>query len=102
MVGEQAMIIRIFRVRIYEQLREEFEGKFATVSVKAVEAASGLQSVSIYRPTEWSPDDYAMVSIWNSEDDVRYFAGEDWNKAFIPPGMDKYIAKCWIDHFQSW
>lgn len=96
------MIVRFFRVRVFASLRAEFEQKFETISVGAVEGAAGLHSVKIYRPTGWSPDDYAMISFWESEDDVRRFAGENWNKAFIPTGMEKYIAECWIEHFQSW
>lgn len=96
------MIVRFFRVRVFSHLREEFEQKFETVSLGAVEGAAGLQSVNIYRPTQWNPDDYAMISVWESEDDVQRFAGENWNKAFIPAGMDKYIEECSIEHFQSW
>ncbi len=96
------MIIRLFRVRIFDNMADEFEEKFATVSVGAVEKASGLQSVAIYRPTKWNQGEYAMISVWDSEADLERFAGENWNKAFIPEGMDRYIDECWIDHFQEW
>jgi heme-degrading monooxygenase HmoA len=78
------MITRLFRARVPQSLTAEFEKKFLSVSVPYVEAAAGLVSVSVARPTRWIPDEYAMISIWRSEDDVAAFAGDDWNRAVIP------------------
>ena len=44
-------ITRIFRVRINAELRQEFEKKFTTVSVNAVQDAPGIISSVILRPT---------------------------------------------------
>ena len=54
------MIARIFRARVPQSLQAEFEKKFLSVSVPYVEAAAGLVSVSVARPTRWIPDEYAM------------------------------------------
>lgn len=51
MERDLSMIVRFFRVRVFADLREEFEQKFETISVGAVKDAAGLQSVKIYRPT---------------------------------------------------
>ena len=95
------MITRIFRARVPQPLQAEFEKKFLCVSVPYVEAAQGLVSVSVARPTRWIPDEYAMISIWRSEDDVAAFAGADWNRAVIPAGMEKYVAECWVHHYEN-
>jgi hypothetical protein len=69
------MITRIFRARVPQSLQAEFEKKFLSVSVPYVEAAAGLVSVSV--------------------------ASDDWNRAVIPAGMEKYVAECWVHHYEN-
>jgi heme-degrading monooxygenase HmoA len=95
-------ITRVFRVRINTAQRSDFEGKFADVSVKAVTEAAGFLSVSILKPTKWTPDEYAMVSRWKDESSLRAFAGEEWNRPVIPSGMEKFVRECWVHHYESW
>jgi heme-degrading monooxygenase HmoA len=80
------VITRIFRVRVLAALHAEFEAKFLSVSVPFVQAAQGIVSVSVGRPTKWAPDEYVMISVWANEDVLRSFAGESWNLAVIPSG----------------
>lgn len=94
------MITRIFRVRVPAGLHPEFEARFLSVSVPHVEAAEGLVSVSVGRPTRWAPEEYVMISVWRSEAAVAAFAGENWNTAVIPDGMEKYVAECWVHHYE--
>lgn len=94
------MIVRIFEVTIEPSLRIEFERDFATISVEAVERAEGALSCVIGRPTKWNPDDYAMISTWRDEQALVAFAGADWNRAVIPPGMERYARKYRVDHYR--
>lgn len=95
-------ITRIFRVQINASLRSEFEEKFADISVRAVEGATGILSVSILKPTKWLRDEYAMISRWPDEESLRNFAGVRWNQAVIPAGMEKFVKKCSVHHYESW
>ena len=88
------MITRIFRVRIDPLKRKEFEAKFATQSIAAIQSRKGFISAQIGKPTKWSPDEYVMISNWENEDSLRAFVGESWNEAHIPPGMEKFVATC--------
>jgi len=72
------------RVRIDPNLRDEFERKFADVSVKAVESSRGFITVAIGKPTKWAPHEYVMISQWENEAAIKNFAGEEWNQAYIP------------------
>ena len=95
------MITRIFRVRIDPALRDAFERDFQAISVGVVEKQKGLVSVSIGKPTIWTPNEYSMVSTWRTEGALITFAGDDWQQAHIPSGMEKYILECWVHHYVS-
>ena len=95
------MITRIFRVRVPLALHSEFEQKFLSVSVPFIEAEPGFISVTVGKPTQWAPEEYVMVSVWHSEADIAAFAGENWNSAVIPQGMEKYVSECWVHHYEN-
>jgi heme-degrading monooxygenase HmoA len=95
------MITRIFRVRIRPAMRAEFERKFLEVSVPYVATKKGYISHVVGYPTKWKPDDYMLQTNWASEEAIIDFAGQDWKHAVIPDGMEKYVAECWVDHFQT-
>ena len=95
------MITRIFRIRVPVALHAEFETRFLSISVPYVRAAEGIVSVSVGRPTKWAPDEYVMISVWANEDVLRLFAGESWNLAVIPSGMEKYVSECCVHHYEN-
>jgi heme oxygenase (mycobilin-producing) len=95
------VITRVFRVIVPAALHAEFEAKFLSVSVPDVQAAQGIVSVSVGRPSKWSLDEYGMISVWANEDALRSFAGESWNLAVIPAGMERYVSERWIHHYES-
>lgn len=88
-------------MRIPRALHAEFEAKFLSVSVPYIQAAQGIVSVSVGRPTKWAPDEYAMISAWPNEDALRSFAEASWNLAIIPDGMERYVSECWEYHYES-
>lgn len=93
------MIIRIFRTTIHPELREEFERGFSSISVDAVKSHKGFVSCRIGSPTKWNPDEYAMITVWEDEEALVAFAGEEWHKAVIPAGMEKYPVSFSVEHF---
>jgi len=96
------MITRIFRVRIDPSFRVEFESKFSDISVKAVESQKGFLSVEIGKPTNWTPDEYVMITHWKDEESLRNFVGESWNEAHIPEGMGQFAQECWVHHYYDY
>jgi heme-degrading monooxygenase HmoA len=95
------MITRVFRVRVPKALHKEFEKQFINLSIPTVKAYTGLITVTVGRPTRWAPEEYVMISLWDNEQSVKDFAGEQWNQAVIPEGMEKYVAECWVHHYES-
>jgi hypothetical protein len=94
------MIARIFIVRVPVSLHGEFEKAFLSVSVPHVQRAAGLISVSVGRPTRHEPEHYFMLSVWRDESALREFAGDDWSQPVIPSGMSRFVAECWVHHYE--
>lgn len=95
-------IVRVFRVKIDLNLRDEFECKFETISVESVKSRAGFLGETIYKPSKWTPDEYAMISHWESEAALEAFAGANWREAVIPPEMSKYALDSWVHHYEAW
>lgn len=95
------MIIRIFRAIVPAAMHREFEDKFKEISVPVVKGYKGLVSLEIAKPTKWNPDEFIMISRWNTEKDLENFAGLSWNQAHIPKGMEKYINECSVSHYYN-
>ncbi|MEP4431100.1 MAG: antibiotic biosynthesis monooxygenase [Hyphomicrobiales bacterium] len=95
------MITRIYRVRIKNELRSEFEPLFKTIARSSVSKFSGCRQVIVGGPSLLTPDEYAMTSVWDNERSLEEFAGSDWSVAHIPDGMEKFIDECWLHHFHD-
>lgn len=95
-------ITRVFRVQIHAELRSDFEPKFQTLSQDLVKRAHGCIYHVILKPTKWTPDEYAMISEWESEDDLIAFAGENWSESVIPPEMEQFAKNHSVSHYDSW
>ncbi|MCG8434931.1 MAG: antibiotic biosynthesis monooxygenase, partial [Gammaproteobacteria bacterium] len=85
------MIIRVFRVKVFAGMEAEFEEKFREVSLPLVKSQDGFISLYAGKPVKFDPQEYVLVTTWESEAALRDFAGDNWNKPVIPPGMEKYI-----------
>ena len=88
-------------MRIRPELRSDFEEKFRSISIPAVQAQPGFASVSIGKPTRWSPDEYVMVSVWKDEAALEGFAGRDWNRPVIPAGMEQFVVETQVHHYEN-
>lgn len=93
------MLTRIFRVVVTSDMPKEFERDFLSVSVLLVRSHAGLVSVHVGRPTEWTPEEYVMITIWNNKRNLVDIAGDHWNPAVIPAGMEKYSWACRYHHY---
>jgi len=96
------MIVRIFRVRIHKEFRTDFEKDFDLLSLPLVKAQAGLVSFSFGKVMDPDNDEYILITTWNSQADLIAFCGTNWKQALIPHGMEKYIQKCWVSHFEQY
>lgn len=94
------MVVRVFRARVRENLRQDFEEKFLSISIPLVKSQPGFVSVQVGRPVPGSSEDYVMLSVWKDERAVKDFVGEDWNQGHIPSGMEIHVEECWVHHYE--
>ncbi|AFY37956.1 hypothetical protein Lepto7376_1620 [[Leptolyngbya] sp. PCC 7376] len=95
------MILRILRAQIFHELRDEFEKGPAIMSVKLVLSQKGCVSCQVTKPLHKTSNTYAMISLWENKESLQAFAGEDFEKAAIPAGMNRYISSCSVEHYIS-
>ncbi|WP_430968952.1 antibiotic biosynthesis monooxygenase family protein [Spongiimicrobium sp. 2-473A-2-J] len=95
------MIIRIFRATVHKELHTEFMEKFREISIPLVKTQQGLVALEIGEPTQWHPNEFVMISTWETEQHIRNFVGDQWNEAHIPSGMEKYVVQCWVRHYRN-
>ena len=95
------MILRILRAEIVPEFQTEFEQGPAIMSVKLVLSQPGCVSCQITRPLRKDNYVYVMLSLWESKSALQAFVGEDFEKASIPAGMNRYISACTVEHFIS-
>lgn len=94
------MIVRVFRAQVHVGHEAAFEQKFQSVSVPLVQAQQGLLSVSIGRPLAATPQEFTMITTWESEAALRGFVGDNYAQAVIPPVMEQHMAACWVHHYE--
>ncbi|GMT48432.1 MAG: hypothetical protein IEMM0007_1998 [bacterium] len=95
------MIVRIFRVRIHKEFKQDFEEDFDLISLPLVKAQKGLVSLSFGKVINQDKDEYILITTWEDQDVLIAFCGEAWKQALIPHGMEKYIKECWLYHFEQ-
>jgi len=95
------MIVRIFRVRIHKEFKQDFEEDFDLISLPLVKAQKGLVSLSFGKVINQDKDEYILITTWEDQDALIAFCGEAWKQALIPHGMEKYIKECWLYHFEQ-
>jgi len=94
-------VVRIFIVKIYPEMREEYEDMFINVAVPYVSERNGVIEVWPGKPTKEGSFEYLFYSTWESLDAIIDFVGPDYEKATIPPGMEKFVIDCWVHHYQA-
>lgn len=94
------MITRIFKILVEPTLQNEFEEKFQTISVPFVKKHQGLISVSIGKSLQVQ-NEYIMISVWKDFEALKQFTRETWKQPIIPEGMEKFVSKCWVHHYEN-
>ncbi len=96
------MFIRVLMIEIHPEYKAVFETEFEALAKKMRDNAEGLNSVEILRAYPEDGAIYSMVTKWNSINDLRNYAGENWKQPSLPDPLHIFAKNFFIEHFEEW
>lgn len=94
------MILRQFRVTIYDGKENEFEKIFRDEILPMVKSHDGLVWVAAGKPWSGEPNVFCMTMLWRDLDAIKGFAGDGWEQARIEPGEAHLIQSNSVEHYE--
>jgi len=93
-IQEEILIARIWHGVTKACDSDAFLGYIRQTGEKAYRETEGNTAVLILRRAENDTADFLLISLWNSLDAVKNFAGDDYEKAvYLFPGDEKYLIE---------
>jgi len=92
------MIFRMFRATIRPGKADEFKEMLQRLSIPMVKAAKGMLGYYVGEPLDPAVPEFTVTTVWEDLDSLKAFAGENWNRAIIPPEEVPLIAESFIHH----
>ena len=93
------MILRIFRVSIYEDRIEEFRDFFLNTAVPLMKSTDGVEVIHFGLPRPETPAEFAIVMLWRDLEALKAFVGEDWRVPHIHPDEEGIVWERHLDHY---
>jgi heme-degrading monooxygenase HmoA len=86
-------IARIWRGRTLTAKADEYERYLNESGISKIRATAGNRGVTVLRRTDGDKTEFLVMSLWDSIDAVKKFAGEDYQKAVILPKDREYLLE---------
>jgi heme-degrading monooxygenase HmoA len=98
----QTAIARIWRGRTLASKADEYARYLDANGIAKIRATPGNRGVTVLRRTDGDKAEFVVISIWDSIDAVKNFAGADYQKAVILPRDREYLIEVEPDvlHYQ--
>jgi heme-degrading monooxygenase HmoA len=87
------MIARVWFGRTKAEDYESYLGYLEESGVAELERTRGNQGVMVLRRLDGNEAEFGVISLWDSIDDVRAFAGDDIDTARYFPDDKKYLLE---------
>lgn len=87
------MIARIWRGRTPESKADSYLEYLRATGLKEYAATSGNDGVLVLRRIAGGEAEFILLSLWESEEAIRQFAGEDFERAVYYPEDDEYLLE---------
>lgn len=95
------MIIRVFRAKVRQNKRPDFEAKVKELSIPLVRSQKGLVAFFSGRPMASNPQEFVMVTVWKDLEALRAFAGDHWNVSVIPEPERPLLEESCVHHYEA-
>ena len=89
--GAPFMIARIWRGETLEARSEEYLEYLKATGIKDYRETQGNQGVLVLRRINEGRAEFVLVSLWESWDAIRAFAGDDFEKPVYYPEDKKFL-----------
>jgi heme-degrading monooxygenase HmoA len=86
-------IARIWRGRTLASKADEYQAYLDASGISRVRAAPGNLGVTVLRRNDGGKTEFLVLSIWESVDAIKKFAGEDYQKTVILPRDREYLIE---------
>jgi heme-degrading monooxygenase HmoA len=94
------MIFRVFRATAKPGKADEFRNMLERLSIPMVKSAKGMLGYYVGEPVDPAVPEFTVTTLWQDLDSVKAFAGDNWNRAVIPPDEIPVIAESFIHHYE--
>ena len=94
------MIVRVFRARIKPGKQMEFEQFVKEQAIPSVSKQEGVIAQFAGRPLGSNKNEFVFVSVWNSLEELKAYAGGDWEKSVIEPGEDALLEETAVHNYE--
>ena len=89
----QRTIARIWKGRTLESKADEYEAYLNQSGISKIRSTPGNLGAYVLRRTSDGKTEFVVISLWESLDAVRRFAGPDYQKAVILPKDRQYLLE---------
>ena len=96
-----ANVVRVFRASVHPGKEAEFESFFLEAAVPMLRAHNGLVSLQVGLPREEAPQDFLMVTVWDSVEALAEFSGDNWREAVIDPREKHLLKEVTVSHYSE-
>lgn len=93
------MILRIFRARARPGEAAGFEERARALGFDRMKPTPGLRAWFAGKPLDADAREFVMITVWESEDALRAFAGETWRELELPADERKTLELAAVEHF---
>lgn len=87
------MIARIWRGVTPESKNDEYYQYLLKTGVKNYRATEGNRGVYVLRRIKNSQAEFFLISLWDSFEDIKKFAGQDFEKAVYYPEDKEFLLE---------
>src|SRR6516225_4950762 len=96
------MIARIWKGETLETKADQYFEYLKTTGIKDYQQTAGNQGVLVLRSIHEGHAEFCLLSLWESWDAIRAFAGNDVEKAFYYPEDPEYLLSMEpkVEHYE--
>ena len=86
-------IARIWRGRTLAAKSDEYQTYLDTSGISKIRATPGNLGVTVLRRNDGEKTEFLVMSVWESVDAIKKFAGDDYQKTVILPRDREYLLE---------